>query len=313
MNMTADIRSTAPMGFEAFVEEMQRRMQEEYPDSRVTVIHADKNNDTHLTGIAVIPEGRNTAPTLYMEDAYKAYLEGRSLEEITSNAVRLHEEQELAEDVPLPDVTDFAAVKDILCCRPVSREKNSGRLEAMPHRPFLDLAIIYYIPVEVPGSCGGSLTVTDQFFRLWDVDEETLYRQAMENTRRLYPVTVQSIEDVIWDMTAGEVDISGEEENGILHIPFYILRCRKGEQTSAAAMLYGDVLQEFAAVHGSFYILPSSIYEVLLIPAGPGPADATLFGDTVKAVNREKLEPEEVLSDHVYYYHADTGEIEVLP
>ena len=32
----------------------------------------------------------------------------------------------------------------------------------------------------------------------------------------------------------------------------------------------------------------------------------------VREINREQVPPDEVLSDNVYLYHADTGEIEIL-
>ena len=82
--------------------------------------------------------------------------------------------------------------------------------------------------------------------------------------------------------------------------------------SSAAAMLYGDILREFGQEHGNFYILPSSIYEVLLMPAGPGPADASFVCPMVRDVNWAQVAREEVLSDNAYFYHADTGVIDIL-
>ena len=81
---------------------------------------------------------------------------------------------------------------------------------------------------------------------------------------------------------------------------------------SAAALLYPDILRGFAGKHGDFYILPSSIYEVLLLPAKPEPADPAYLCGMVRAVNEEQVSPDEVLSDNAYLYHADTGEIDVL-
>ena len=54
------------------------------------------------------------------------------------------------------------------------------------------------------------------------------------------------------------------------------------------------------------------IYEVLLTPAGPGPADGRYMCGMVRAANTEQVLPDEVLSDNAYYYHAGTGEIEIF-
>ena len=213
----------------------------------------------------------------------------------------------------LPDMTDFEAVRGLICFKPVNRERNREKLKSMPHRDFLDLAIVYFVPVTIGGEKSGTITVTDHMFRLWQTDEETLYGYALENTRRLYPVILQSLEDVIRDVMGDDAPEGlFPERDGIPAVPLYVLRCNKGDMSSAAAILYGDILREFGQEHGNFYILPSSIYEVLLTPAGPGPADGRYMCGMVRAANTEQVLPDEVLSDNAYYYHADTGAIEIF-
>lgn len=302
-----------PMGFEAFVEAMRERLQDRYPDCNIRVGHADKNNGVHLTGIVILPEGQNAAPNIYMESFYSDYLAGRRMEDLADAAARFYEGNKLQEDFMLPDMTDFEAVKGLICFRLINRERNRERLEKMPHRDFLDLAVIYFVPVTVGVGMGGSITIKDYIYRLWQTDEETVYRYALENTRRLYPATLQSMEDVIREMMGDDAPAGlFSERNGVPAIPLYVLRCYRGDMSSAAAMLYDDILREFGRQHGNFYILPSSIYEVLLMPAGPGPADASFVCPMVRDVNRAQVAPEEVLSDNAYFYHADTGVIDIL-
>ena len=52
---------------------------------------------------------------------------------------------------------------------------------------------------------------------------------------------------------------------------------------------------------GDFFILPSSLHEVLLVPEYTGFAVEDL-SEMVSAVNREQVMPQERLSDHVHYY-----------
>lgn len=94
-------------------------------------------------------------------------------------------------------------------------------------------------------------------------------------------------------------------------VRFYLYRGNR-EHPGASAMLDTPVLEEFAAGHGDLYILPSSIFEVLLVPvADPYSTDPAFYTDMVRDVNRTQVEPEEVLSDNVYLYHADTGVIDI--
>lgn len=292
------------MGFEEFVEDMRERLREEYPDCEVRVVPVTKNNDTHLTGIFILPEGRAVSPNIYMEEPYERYLKGRPMEELVSDIVRCYEENRMEEGPALPDPTDFEALKDTVCLKLVNRERNRENLAGMPHRDLLDLAVTYFIPVALDGAGDGSITVTDRHFGLWGVDEDTLYRHALENTRRLYPARLVTLAEVVQEMTGIRVKEKTE---------MYILYRGNREYPGASAMLDISILEEFAAGHGDFYILPSSIFEVLLVPvANPVSTDPAFYTDMVRDVNRTMVEPEEVLSDNVYLYHADTGVIDIL-
>ena len=305
----------AVISFEKFVSVMQERLQARYPDCKVRAVHADKNNGVQLTGIVIMPEEQNVAPNIYMENFYEEYLAGRQIEDIADAAAQFYEEHRIQEDPGLPDVTDFEAVKELICFKPVNGERNREMLKSMPHRQFLDLAVTYYIPVTVTGSTG-RIAVTDRYFCMWGVDEGTLYRHAVENTRRLLPVELRSMEEVARGIPGEENSRTGlpGQTDGVPAFPMYILRCGKEGQATAAAFLYESVLREFAKRYGDFYILPSSVFEVILLPAvNPSPWDSAYYRSMVREGNRTQLCPEEVLSDSAYLYHADTGEIEIFP
>ncbi len=311
---TAEKNRNAAVSFGGFVGMMQERLQARYPGCDVRTVHADKNNGVRLTGIVILPEGENVSPNIYMEDFYGEYLAGRQIEDIAADAARLYEGHKIQEELRLPDMTDFEAVKGLICFRPVNGERSREMLKSMPHRQFLDLAVTYYIPVTVTGRTG-RIAVMDCHFRMWGVDEETIYRHALENTRRLLPVELRSMEDVVREILSEEdswLEPPGQT-GGAPAIPMYVLRCGKEEQATAAAILYEPVLQGFAGKHGDFYILPSSVFEVMLVPVdNPLHEDSLYFRSMVREINRAQRLPEEVLSDSVYLYHAGTGEIEIF-
>ena len=57
-----------------------------------------------------------------------------------------------------------------------------------------------------------------------------------------------------------------------------------------------------------FYILPSSVHEVILVPT-TSKKDLQKMSDMVESVNTSTLLPEEILSDHAYYYSREQDEI----
>jgi len=56
---------------------------------------------------------------------------------------------------------------------------------------------------------------------------------------------------------------------------------------------------------GSFYILPSSVHEVILVPDNEEISKDNLVR-MVREVNATQVEEQEQLSDFVYYYNAKT-------
>lgn len=306
------------MTFEQFIQEARARMQELFPDADIQTVSVEKNNGLILTGLSIMEPGKRVTPNIYLNGAYQSYKGGTALAEISAELADVYRESRLDEEPVIPDITDFEKIKDIICCRLINREHNRERLEKMPHKDFLDLAAIYYIPIDIKlgRDCQASITMMDVHAAKWKVGGEDLYRRALENTLRLCPVTLQPMEEVITEMLA-ETDISVEmprsTEGVPCRVPLFVLRCKKGEDTSAAAMLSETALRDFAGQHGDFYILPSSVFEVILMPVSDAPAGPESLCLTVRDVNREQVAPNEVLSDNVYLYHADTGEIEILP
>lgn len=79
----------------------------------------------------------------------------------------------------------------------------------------------------------------------------------------------------------------------------------------ATSLLFPGVLAKFGERIGrNFYILPSSIHEVILLPEGRAETRALLY-DMVQSSNRT-LEPARFLSNSVYYYDRIKMEIQTL-
>ena len=71
-------------------------------------------------------------------------------------------------------------------------------------------------------------------------------------------------------------------------------------------MLYEENLHQLAERLGdNLYIMPSSIHEVLAIPAETEKNDLDYLKDMVYTANMDTVLPEERLSNNVYYYDKD--------
>lgn len=135
----------------------------------------------------------------------------------------------------------------------------------------------------------------------WGISLNELLLAARENTPRLFPAQMVDMDEMI--QRAG---VSFPEEENT--IPMYIMTNRQ-EVNGASVLLYDDVLQEFASQKKTdFYILPSSIHEVILVPSNRIDNPAQLF-TMVADANQTVVALGDVLSDSVYYYNRRKNQI----
>ena len=88
----------------------------------------------------------------------------------------------------------------------------------------------------------------------------------------------------------------------------YVLTNEAG-MLGASALYYPDVKEKAAELMGSgYYVLPSSIHEVILVPDTID-HDVRDLCDMVKQANRSVVEPKDVLSDNVYHYDKDSRDL----
>ena len=70
----------------------------------------------------------------------------------------------------------------------------------------------------------------------------------------------------------------------------------------AAVILYSDVLKkEYERLGENFYIIPSSIHEIIVVPESFG-MNRIEMENMLRSINASDVREEEILSDYVYYY-----------
>lgn len=307
---------------ELFATTVQSAVEAYYGDDVKAEIHnVTKNNGLKLTGITIKDKSCNTAPTIYLEGFYMEYQNGRDMASICQKIFKLYEDNRLIEDFDTTCITEFECAKTKVCFKLVNAEKNKDLLQNAPHLTIHDLAIIFYVMVSGELDGIGSVTVTNHIQEMWGVDTDTLFTLARTNSQRLLKGQVQSMMNVMMDIVAEHADEVDEElidtvfdiyveEEGAVS-PMYVASNRN-KVNGASVILYSGLLKGFAdKINDSFYILPSSVHEVLFIPASTGP-DAEYLKEMVYDVNRTQVAEDEILSDHIYYYDREADYVEML-
>mgnify|MGYP007033849887 CR=1 FL=1 len=129
------------------------------------------------------------------------------------------------------------------------------------------------------------------------------------------PYEIKSITEVLCDIIQSEhpEDFNRNDymEDFSSNIPMFVLsNIHKVE--GAACILYSSILADFAeTINSSFYIIPSSIHEVLLLPSENNTEYAEIKS-MIKEINDTQVSVEEILSYSLYFYDRKTGKISML-
>lgn len=297
------------MKFQEYLEEMKNELEkcilkESGSSVEITLQKVTKNNGVIMTGLSVKEKGESIAPTIYMNEEYQRFLEHQSMELSIQNVLKQYEQFRLQEKVDVSFITDFEQMKDFIIYRLVSFERNEERLKEMPYFKYLDFAVVFYCQVSTNQKCNAAIPIYNRHMKMWKTDKDELLKLAKDNTPRLFPCELTSMHSMISEI----IKESGEEEQEMWEelsaqecMPMYILS-NKYKFNGASVILYQNVLRDFAAAcKRNFYLLPSSIHEVILVPEESGTTLEELT-QMVREVNQTQVEEEEVLSDHAYYF-----------
>ena len=75
-----------------------------------------------------------------------------------------------------------------------------------------------------------------------------------------------------------------------------------GEANGAGILLCTDYLRQIFNKIGDYYILPSSIHEVIVVPKESWPGEATELSKMVREINADYVDDEDVLADECFEY-----------
>ncbi len=303
------------MDFETFKEELRedvKRTLDERTDSdyQVELHTVTKMNETY-EAISVKPEDGQIGVNLNATSLYKAYEDGMDYDRIVSEAAdKAYSALESRPDFNIDAFKDYDKMKETLAMEVVSAERNADLLDTVPHKNMEDMAIVYRFVVAQDSAEAGSILVTNRMLDEYGITPEQLHADAMKNAPEVRPMEIKGMGEVL----AQQMGVEDLEVLG-LNIPpeqeqMYVASV-KGNVHGAGVLAYEDFMDKAAErAGGSFFILPSSIHEVLIIPDN-GNFDLHSLENMVKEVNATTVDPVDQLTDNVYHYDAEAKVFEL--
>lgn len=268
--------------------------------SQIEISVVKKNNGVSATGLFIRENGQDVSPILYLDDYYIHYQNGELLENIIRNIRADYDEKVQMAAVKIPNLQEFENIRGRVIYRLVNYEKNKEILEDCPHIRLHDLAVTFRWVARIDDVGVSTSLITNKQVKEWGVSVNDLVLAARQNTPRLFPAQIIDMEEMLAGMVSFILYPSA--------IPMYILT-NEQELNGASALLYGDILKDFANKKGAdMYILPSSIHEVIMIPADRID-DPKKLSSMVHEANTTVVSTGDVLSDSVYYYDRKKDQI----
>lgn len=298
--------------FEKFANEVRDRIFENSGDRDnldIQIQHVQKINQQDLVSLTVKTKDSNIAPSIYLNAAYDAYKEGQSMENILHSLENTITTHSVMDKVNVDFVSLFETAKDQIFPKLVNKDMNKEFLENVPHYDFGDLAVLFYVKMEHPQIGEGSITVNNQIFEKWGVEDKVIMDAAMENLKNNTQCKdlfgfIQEINPGMAETLNGDVPVDKSP----------IIISTDDQRFGAAALLNEDIMKALCdRIGGDLVIIPSSIHECLILGDENMPRQELELNSMVQEVNDSVVATEDLLSDHVYHFNGEELMYRELP
>lgn len=295
------------MSYETFCERMRDIVQQYYGVEVNATLHTvQKVNGVVLRGITVMREGRSIMPTLYLEHYFDFYNNGMPLHDVVHRFIVEYDKACIYDDFDIGFFEYYEKVKPHLGYKLINYDMNRDLLKEIPHKCYLDFAIVCYCNIVDDRIGKGTILIRNEHLDIWKVEPDTVIRDSLKNMPVMFPADFINMAELLKELYNDPAQlICGK-------LPMYVLTTKE-RMYGAAAILYSGQLEAIAReVEDDFYLLPSSIHEIIILPKKYATSERYL-SQMVDEINHEQLDIEEVLSNHAYLYSNLTKEITSLP
>ena len=274
------------------------KIEEELGNVKVAFKEVEKTYGTRH-GIMITPEGASISPTIY-------YDENDDDDTIVRFVLHAYEEQakvQLDFDTKslAKDLTDWNWAKERIIPRIYNKERCAIK-DLVTFDIAGDIAAMFSVVISLDGTGMSSTRVTRELAKNWNVTDEEILEAAKQNLNN--QLVIRDMNDIIMEMMTGE---GAPTERSINRDSEFAVASNIGKCNGAGALLlFKDLIENGELEDRDYYILPSSIHEVIFLKRYDEG-----FKSMVKEVNETTVSAEDFLSDNVFKYNHETKEIEV--
>lgn len=260
----------------------------------------EKNNGIIRHALVIRKEEDNVAPTIYLDDIHRQYEDGAMLMMLVKNVVDTYRQCRPSRLNDMSFFMDFSRVAPKLYFKVVNFERNRNKLENIPYRKVLDLALVPLCRFISETIGDGCITIQNSHLRAWEITREELWENVFESAPKVAPLKITGLMDYMEGVMGQNMfgDVACEINIATNSSMYY----------GASAIFYPDMLKEMAEDYESnLFIIPSSVHETLIIPDTNMMMDVESLRSIICQVNSTTVSDEEILSDNLYLYDRESG------
>ncbi|MBR1796642.1 MAG: hypothetical protein IJ757_01295 [Clostridiales bacterium] len=281
-----------------------------------------KKHGRDLDGFTFCSKGEFTKkfpvmkPTFYFQEVYSSYLEhgdiNRELYYIADSM-----RTAISKCYNLSEIMDVKKIRKGVVAELINPKMLNVYKHDLPHREFLNMVIIYRWVVNIDEMGIYSTVIDNNIMESAKLSEEDLYQYALKNTKRILEPKVKSFDQIVrntmrrWGNSESEIrkclNELGKDNR------MYVLS-NKHDYRATTGLIYKELLEEVARkCESDYYIVPTSINEALLVPLTVSCMSPISLYEILRGSNAAyKGDDYNILSDTLYYYSAESGELSVL-
>lgn len=282
---------------EEFVSQCRSALCESGPeDMKIEERKVNKAQRGVLNGLLFRKDGMDCAPTFYIEDFYRSYRDGASIADLSHAAIETALHSMDMAGILARDSFDMLGDTDLLRVRMLNKYSNKEYLKGIPCRE-LSCGFVFIAEIGL-GEYGA--VITDALLKEYEMTADELFDTAIKNTVEKFPAVLHDL---------GE-SVIGDPEScvNLLNVPSGMAPAGAGPGFvltnsrffwGAGALFYPGVIDRIhELMDGDFYVLPSSVHELILIAADD--KDPQQLADLVRLANRSVVKEDEILADDLY-------------
>ena len=303
------------MKYQSFIKAVVTFVTANLPRDYFITVYPVRKNNNYIRDAFVV-RGGNNSPAVYVMPYYRRYKAGVSLSQIQMEITEIFRQVCNSTKGLWNPLFCYDHIKGHLALQLVNYEENKIWLTSVPHRHFLDMAIIYYIAISYPDNQWGNIVVTKQIQQMWKQTEAELYYCAKRNTPQILPPVVSNLFDVVNylqeldQMEAFSLTDEIRKNKNNCRDMYFI--SNKANYYGAVYLCYLGIWKKLAEqVHSNLAVTALSVHELVAVPFQKY-GRWEIFQEIAERTYVTIPKPNERLSPSVYCFSRKTGKFSII-